>query len=117
MSYCEKCGAQMDDTTRFCPVCGAENTAAAAQVVDPNLPPQGLNVMAIVGMGLSFFGIPGIIVSAIAKKRAKSGQYRNPLGPLATAGLIVSILMTIFWIAYFIFIVVLAAKGIGQINY
>lgn len=117
MSYCEKCGAQMDDTTRFCPVCGAENTAAAAQVVDPNQPPQGLNVMAIIGMAISGTGIPGIIVSAIAKKRAKSGQYRNPLGPLATAGLIVSILMTIFWIAYFIFIVVLAAKGIGQINY
>jgi hypothetical protein len=117
MSYCEKCGAQLDDATRFCPVCGAENTSIAAQVVDPNLPPQGLNVMAIVGMGLSGFGIPGIIVSAIAKKRANSGQYRHPLGPLATAGIVVSILMTIFWIAYFIFIVVLASKGISEFNY
>lgn len=114
MSYCEKCGAQMDDTTRFCPVCGAENTAVTAQVVeDPNMPPEGLNVMAIVGMALASTGIPGIIVSAIAKKRAKSGQYRHPLGPLATAGLIVSIVMTVFWIIYIIAIAFAAAKGIS----
>lgn len=112
MSYCEKCGQYMDDNTRFCPSCGAENVLAPV-VEDPNQPPEGLNVMAIVGMALASTGIPGIIVSAIAKKRAKSGLYRHPLGPLATAGLIVSIIMTVFWIAYIILIAAAAANGVS----
>lgn len=59
-------------------------------------PKSGLNVMAIIGMALSAAGISslaGLIVSIIALKKAKSGEFRTPLTPLAKAGVIVGAVM------------------------
>ena len=114
MPYCENCGTYLPQDASFCPGCGAENKnyVPAEQVSQPDViysdnlykseaqpqygPTQGTNGLAIAGMVLAFCFAPvGIILSAIALKRARSGDYRNPLEGLAKAGLIVSIIMTI----------------------
>ena len=118
MAYCEHCGQQIDNNSQFCPNCGAENANYAAAYAQPAYTPAepakpyGVNVMAIVGMALASLGIPGIIVSAIAKKRAASGEYSSPLAPLAKAGLIVSIICTVFWVIYIIVVAAAAANGL-----
>lgn len=107
MSYCENCGQYIDDSVANCPNCGTANSHYVAPYYAPAAPEpkNGLNVMAIVGMALAGTGIPGIIVSSMAKKRAASGEFRTPLAPLAKAGLIVSIIMTVFWAIYCIVII------------
>ena len=42
MKKCVKCGAQLQDAVRFCPVCGAEqgSVAGSARQVGNALPPQ-----------------------------------------------------------------------------
>ena len=114
MSYCSKCGQWVDDNSRFCQSCGEQNPNyyAAVQPVQADYAqpaegavqaPNGLNVMAIVAMALSELGLPGLILSIIALKRAKSGEYRVGLKPLAVAALIVSIFFLVFWICYLVF--------------
>ena len=83
---------------------GSMDPAPAAYEQQPATP-YGVNVMAIVGMALSTTGIPGIIVSSIAKKRAASGEYSSPLAPLAKAGRIVSIVFTVIWAIYLIILI------------
>ena len=114
MSYCQKCGQYVDDSVAYCPNCGEANANyVAPYYAEPAPEPKnGLNVMAIVGMALSELGIPGIIVSSIAKKRADSGEYRTPLAPLAKAGLIVSIVFTVFWAIYFIAVIAMAGAAL-----
>lgn len=122
MSYCEKCGQYVDDNTRFCQNCGAENSSyngaptAYQQPVETAQPvaQSGLNAMAIVAMALSGSGILGLIFSIIALKNAKSGNYRTSLKPLAVAALVVSIVMIVFWVVY---IIVVAALGAQAIHY
>ena len=121
MSYWEKCGQYVDDNTRFCQNCGAENSryngapAAYQQPVETAQPvaQSGLNAMAIVAMALSETGIVGLIFSIIALKNAKSGNYRTPLKPLAVAALIVSIIMIVCWII----IIIASIAGANAIHY
>ncbi len=116
MSYCEHCGQQIDDSVQFCPNCGAQNTSCYSNIQQPvydaSVAPNGVNAMAIVGMALAGTGIPGIILSSIGRKRAASGQYRYPLGPLATAGLVVSIIMTVIWFLYIIIFALAVSNGV-----
>ncbi|MBO4385045.1 MAG: zinc-ribbon domain-containing protein [Clostridia bacterium] len=111
MSYCEKCGQYIDDNSRFCQNCGAENpgyNAAPAyqapvyQAPAVEEPKSGLNVMAIVAIALAGSGIVGLIFAIIALKNAKSGNFRTSLKPLAVAALIISIVMLVFWTVYII---------------
>lgn len=127
MAYCGNCGAQLRDDMPFCSNCGAANpeyvqtpyygeeTSLLNEQPDYGYrdeapaPTQGTNGLAIAGMVLAFCFAPvGIILSAIALKRARSGDYRNPLEGLAKAGLIVSIICTVLGIVY---LCLLAAMG------
>ena len=95
MGYCVKCGQWVEDSAKFCQSCGEPNmnyyqgfnsvAPVSAEPVQEGVPvaKHGLNVMAIVAMGLCELGIPGMILALIALKRAKSGEYRVPLKPLA----------------------------------
>ena len=94
-------------------------------VEEPAQPTKGLNVMAIVGMALSWFGLSslaGLIVSIIALKKAKAGEFRNPLTGLAKAGVIVGAIMTalvvlavLAYITYIIVVVlILGGTAIGS---
>ena len=69
----------------------------------------------IVGLVLSELGIPGWIVSAIARKKVKAATEAGVAGGklktaniLSKIGLPVSIVMTIFWVIYVIIMVVAA---------
>ena len=76
-------------------------------------------ILAIIGVVLSELGIPGIILSAIAKGKVKAWEQKY--GPatgmakaakiISTVGLILSIFMTVFWVLYFFIIVGLIAAG------
>lgn len=76
------------------------------------LPPQKTNSMAIAGLVTAFVccGTPvGIILSAIGLSQIKKDPTQEGKG-LATAGLVISILGTIFWTIYgiVIFIAILS---------
>ncbi|MCR5610747.1 MAG: hypothetical protein K6F68_02820 [Clostridiales bacterium] len=125
MSYCEKCGQFVDDSTRYCQNCGEENknyvapmnayqASAYQQAPVAEQPKNGLNVMAIVAIALSELGVVGLIFAIIALKNAKSGTYRTPLKPLAVAALVVSIIMTVFWLIY---ICVFGAAACAAVKY
>lgn len=109
MANCTKCGRELTGEDVFCPECGERNPSAAG--ADSR---SGLNVLAIVGMGLSVIGLPlaGLIVSIIALKRAVPDRFRNPLAGLSKAGIIVgaaatvySILMIALSVLYFFFMI------------
>ena len=86
MGYCVKCGQWVEDSAKFCQSCGEPNmnyyqgfnsvSPVSAEPVQEGVPAakHGLNVMAIVAMGLCELGIPGLILAIIALKRAKSGE-------------------------------------------
>lgn len=126
MSYCGNCGNPVTPDLAYCPNCGAENPEYAAPA-PAEIAPMGANEplpyapayepadcctrstngLAIAGFVLAFVFPPvGIILSAMACKRAKSGEYRNPLPGLAKAGLIISIIGTVLLVLYVIFAVV-----------
>ena len=83
--------------------------------------PKTILILGIIGLAVSwspFFGIGGIIISAIAMK--KSNAYANaggvPCGMsvtgriLARVGIIVSIVMTVFWAIFFTIMIIAAAS-------
>ena len=113
MGFCNKCGRELAAGDVYCPKCGAPNAL---------LPSGGkpyLNVLAIVGMGLSVIGLPlaGLIVSIIARKRAVPDRFRNPLAGLSKAGIIVGAASTVYSIlmlalsVLYIFFMIRMGKG------
>lgn len=78
-------------------------------------------VLGIVAAALSELGIPGIILAAIAGNKVK--EFLAAGGQLvrkAKAGNIcrrvalpISIVMTVFWVVYFIVIITVVAAGVG----
>ena len=125
---CQNCGANVDGKA-FCPQCGAQVQAPAQprynynggynQPVAPQGNPTNVLVFGILGLALSGLGIVGLIFSIIGLKKANNyiatyGNISNQVRigrRLAIAGLIVSIIMTIFWIAYIILIVVVIGNA------
>ncbi len=82
-------------------------------------------ILAIVGLALSELGLPGLIISAIAKKKVKAytAQYGAPTGMakvakiLSTVGLIISIIMMVFWAIYIIVAIVAAIAAASMNSY
>ena len=78
--------------------------------------PTPVLVFGIIGLALSGTGILGLIFSIIALSKAKS--YIRTYGPIATqanigrrlaiAGLIVSIIMIVFWVVFITIMVIVA---------
>lgn len=106
---CQNCGANVDGKA-FCPQCGAP-VQAPAQQYGYNQPaaPQGnptkVLVFGILALALSELGIVGLIFAIIGLK--SSGNYIATYGNisnqvrigrrLAIAGLVVSIIFTVFY--------------------
>lgn len=96
MSYCGKCGIQIDEGIKFCPSCGT-----AVQVNDK----ETNKVMAL----LSYFGIL-VLVPILAAKESPFARFH------ANQGLVLTIAMFLYIIADGILTVILRAilwKGLG----
>lgn len=95
--YCPNCGNQIDDSAYVCPICGASTTGE----IQPEQK-KGKNVMAIVGFVLSFFtALVGLIISAVALKRANNELNGDGKG-FATAGIIIGAIGTAAYVIGFI---------------
>ena len=102
MIICPKCGKESPDAASFCMECGAKlSKPETVEVLGQNgsYRPR-LNVLAIVGLALSFLGLPGLIVSSIAIKNADYEHYRVPLRPLAITGIALGIFFMVFYICW-----------------
>ena len=76
-------------------------------------------IMGIIGLALSELGLPGLIVSNIAMKKA--AEFESKAGGLfgkakvgrrlAKPGKIVGLIMTIFWAVYIFFLIVTILSG------
>lgn len=141
MAVCNNCGAELKNGAKFCENCGAPAEAVQEPVREyveeqtveyyteapvANTPEQdsmakSAMIMAIVGLALSELGLPGIIVSAIAKGKVKKATAAGATGGklkaariLSTIGLILSIVMTIVWLLYIVIIGAAVAYGINE---
>ena len=111
---CQNCGANVDGKA-FCPQCGAQVQAPAQpsynynggynQPAAPQGNPTNVLVFGILGLALSGLGIVGLIFSIIGLKKANNyiatyGNISNQVRiarRLAIAGLVVSIIFTVFY--------------------
>ncbi|GEM_PF-2906218 len=135
MAVCQNCGTELQDGAKFCENCGARVEVAAPVAAQPvytepvkvgNTPEQeslckSALVLSIVGAALSELGLPGIIVSAIAKGKVKKATQAGAVGGklkaariISNIGLALSIVMTIFWAIYIFLIGGLIVYGISQ---
>lgn len=138
VKFCENCGAPVaiapiKETVAEAPVYEEpvyeqpvyEQPAYEEPVVVNNAEQNGAAksalIMSIVGLVLSEFGLPGIIVCAIAKGKVKKAIALGATGAkvkvakiLSTIGLIISIFMTIFWTLYILVIGGAAIYGISN---
>lgn len=119
--FCTNCGAQINDGTKFCPKCGAQVGGEQAPVVTPVEPvvehveavkvqdnSTSIMVLGILALALCELGIPGIILGAIAKKKAN--EFAKDHGMiygkakvgriLGNFGFIIGIVMTVFLVIY-----------------
>ena len=119
--FCTNCGAQINDGTKFCPKCGVQVGGEQAPVVTPVEPvvehveavrvkdnSTSIMVLGIIALALCELGIPGIILGAIAKKKAN--EFAKDHGMiygkakvgriLGNFGFIIGIVMTVFWVIY-----------------
>ena len=110
--YCSKCGTQLADDATFCPYCGT-STNPAPMYPAGYYPPQPApapqyksNGCAIAGFVLAFF-MPfiGFILSIIGISKAKEcgGNGKG----LAIAGLVISLLLLILYVAIFVALVLI----------
>lgn len=123
--FCPNCGTTVNEGTN-CPNCGApltnaqpvQVTGGAGQTLGN---PSQVLVFGILGLAFGLGGgILGIIFSIIGLTKAKSyiaayGDVSNQVRTgkkLATAGLIVAIIMTICWII----IIAAAANGVNEVG-
>lgn len=137
MKFCTACGSQIEDDARFCTSCGApveepaceapcacEAPAYEEPVVNVgNTPEQDAAtksalITSIVGAVLAEIGLPGWIVSAIARKKCKraiadgvTGGKLKAANIVSRIGLPIGIVMTFVWLIYIIVIVVAVAAA------
>lgn len=128
MAFCQNCGNELKEGARFCENCGAaveivpepvqtdyQNTVYEEPAVVGPTPEQASAsksalIFSIIGLALAEFGIPGIIFSAIAKGKVKNAEALGVTGGkvkaariLSKIGMILSIVMTVFWVLYIVF--------------
>ena len=81
---CQSCGAVQDDNACFCNHCGAAFNCASPACRQKKPP----NNLAVIGLVFAFFlPVPGLIISAIARKQCIERDEEG--GTLAKAGMIV----------------------------
>jgi hypothetical protein len=101
MGICKKCGAQMQDDMRFCPVCGADATAATAEAeAVPRQSPQA-DADANKGMAILAYIIFFIPLLVGAHKTSPYAKFHVNQGTVLFLfalgwGIVYSILITIF---------------------
>ena len=125
MAYCTHCGNELKEGARFCEACGYEVQTHAPVPVRQNRPIERVGntpeqeeqaksalIWSIVGAALSELGLPGWIVSAVAKGKVKRAMRAGTTGGklkaariVSNVGLGISIAMTIFWALYICLIV------------
>ncbi len=100
--FCKNCGTQIDDKAVICPHCGVPQSALGREMAQPApAQKQETNVLAILGLVLSFFvAIAGLVCSILGMKKAKelNGSGRG----LAVGGLVVSIVSMALSVVYLI---------------
>ena len=126
--YCSKCGAQMNDNSRFCPNCGQlvqstpQEMTAASTYEGPMGNPTPVLVWGIIGLAFACTFVAsflGIIFSIVGLKKANNyfsfcGEWSKQANigrRLSKAGLIVGIILTALFIVYIIAIIMLVANG------
>ncbi|MBR6109489.1 MAG: zinc-ribbon domain-containing protein [Clostridia bacterium] len=132
--FCSNCGAQLNEGSNFCHVCGQAAGALikkekAPVVNEPKGNPTPVLVWGILGLAFALSGpisFLGIIFSCIG--RGKAAEYVDRYGDeskqatvgrnLSKAGLIVGIVMTVLFVLYCLFMVGLFGYFIRNIpNY
>ena len=122
---CGNCGANIPDGSTFCANCGAAVTQAApaqpvyaAPAPVKTVSPSKVLTWGILGLAFAGSGLLGLIFSIIGLKNAKLFLAENgalfgqaKVGRiLAKVGLILSIVMMVFWLIYIIAIIALAGS-------
>ena len=111
---CTKCGATIPDGSTVCPTCGAAIEAAPVQAAPQpvaaagTVSPANVLTWGILGLAFAGSGLLGLIFSIIGLKKGKLFLAENgslfgqaKVGrTLAKVGLILSIVMMIFWVIY-----------------
>ncbi len=131
---CQNCGAEMSPTAKFCVNCGAKvndfprDNLVPVNPAAPEITPDyvlkwGIIAAAFAGTGIVSF--LGIIFGAIALKRANS--YIALYGPiskkvkighiLSKVGIFAGIGITLFFIIYIVFFVLVALSNTGHYYY
>jgi predicted RNA-binding Zn-ribbon protein involved in translation (DUF1610 family) len=125
---CEKCGSQLNDNSRFCPNCGApipgeeQFVTQTSTYEGPMGNPGPVLVWGILGLAFAcsfFLSFLGIIFSVIGLKKANQfasftgGAYSKQASigrGLSKAGLIVGIILTVFFVIYLISLIALVNR-------
>ena len=143
MAFCTNCGRELAEGAKFCENCGtpvAVETVTETAIVEAepafeestpvetpvyvaaapqNTPEQASAaksalIFSIIGLALAEMGLPGIILSAIARGKVKKAQALGAIGGkvktaniLSLIGLIASIVMTVVWVIYIIVMIAL----------
>ena len=107
--YCQKCGAQIEDGSAFCPKCGASQNGGANLALQQTKPrkPVVFDVfayiaftIALIGVCLCWlpvvpfvFGVPSVVLAIVGGFGNRTGVARAAL----ILGLICTVLAFIFW--------------------
>lgn len=96
MRYCPKCGAYQSSESVYCSHCGAYiGTSSSSSSYSSSDDKEGSNGMAVAGFVCAFFiPILGIIFSGIGLSKANNLNGKGK--GLATAGLVISIVMIVW---------------------
>lgn len=141
--FCSKCGAEVNDNAVFCTNCGEQIKAAEAPAeptsevpvthveqvistapVTANSTP--ILVLGILAAALSEWGVPGIVLGAIGKKKsqvfleengsltgkARAGRILSQIGFIF--GIVMTAIWVVFWVVYGIAIGALVEYGISM---